>query len=389
MQSRDRENTITGTRQLAEPGPIPLPHSFPTRSPGLTAINARVTYLITLIALSLLPVLLISCTTEPTQVPITPTPPPAPTTATAASTPSPPLPSIPSTLPTPSPSPAPLTHTVQPGDTLLGLARQYGVPVAAIQLANGMGESTVVQMGQALSIPPQAGWEDASAFWIIHVVREGETLVGIAHAHDLKAATLRAANELTDADLIRVGQELVLPLDGPAVALAPAPSATPIPRPSPTPVPSASSAEVAPAATVAPAAPPPADVSAWPRETVRLINDVRARHGLPPLAYDETLALAAQAHANDCAQRGWCSHTGSDGSDIKARILRAGYDPASWAECWAQRQTPQGAVDIWMDEVPPDDPHRRTLLTTWLSEIGVGVAQTSWGYYFIADFGRP
>jgi len=39
--------------------------------------------------------------------------------------------------------------------------------------------------------------------------------------------------------------------------------------------------------------------------------------------------------------------------------------------------------------VPPNDPHRRTLLTTWLSEIGVGVAQTSWGYYFIADFGRP
>jgi uncharacterized protein YkwD len=120
-----------------------------------------------------------------------------------------------------------------------------------------------------------------------------------------------------------------------------------------------------------------------------LINQVRSQHGLPPLVYNETLARAAQGQADDCAQRGWCSHTGSDGSDIKTRIQRAGYDPASWAECWAQRQTPQGAVDIWMDEVPPDDPHRRTLLTTWLSEIGVGVAQTDWGYYFIADFGRP
>ena len=398
MQSQDRENTITGTGQLPEPGPIPLPHSSPTRSPGLKAINARITWQATLIALSLLPVLLISCAREPAQVPITPTPSPTPTTAPTLSPPLPPLPSAPSTpslpsiLPTPSSSPsppAPLTHTVQPGDTLLGLARQYGVPMAAIQLANGMGESIVVQVGQALSIPPQAGWEDASAFWVIHVVRAGETLVGIAHAHGLKAATLRAANEIADADLIQVGQELVLPLDGPAVALAPAPSATPVPLPSPTPALAASPTEVAPAATIAPAAPPPSDVSAWPRETVRLINDVRARHGLPPLAYDETLARAAQAQANDCAQRGWCSHTGSDGSDIKTRILRAGYDPASWAECWAQRQTPQGAVDIWMDEVPPDDPHRRTLLTTWLSEIGVGVAQTTWGYYFIADFGRP
>jgi uncharacterized protein YkwD len=138
-----------------------------------------------------------------------------------------------------------------------------------------------------------------------------------------------------------------------------------------------------------PAAPPPADTAAWPRETVRLINEVRAAHGLPPLVYNEILAQAAQAHANDCAQRGWCSHTGSDGADIKARILRAGYAPRGWAECWAQRQTPQGAVDVWMDEVPPNDPHRRTLLTTWLTEIGMGVAKATWGYYFIADFGRP
>jgi len=58
-------------------------------------------------------------------------------------------------------------------------------------------------------------------------------------------------------------------------------------------------------------------------------------------------------------------------------------------ECWAQSQSPQHAVDMWMDEVPPDDPHRRTLLSTWLSEIGLGVAKTTWGYYFIADFGRP
>jgi hypothetical protein len=45
---------------------------------------------------------------------------------------------------------------------------------------------------------------------------------------------------------------------------------------------------------------------------------------------------------------------------------------------------------MWMDEVPPNDAHRRTLLTTWLTEIGLGVAEAPWGYYyFIANFGRP
>jgi len=272
---------------------------------------------------------------------------------------------------------------------LLGLATAYDVPMAAIQLQNGMGDSAVVKVGQVLSIPPRVGWEGASRFWVVHVVKAGETLVGIARTYGLKAATLKAVNGLADADLIVIGQELVLPLDAPAVARAPEPTATPIPPPIPTRSPTTDAVGTSPPPTTAPAAPPPADVAAWPHETVRLINEVRAQHGLGPLAYNETLALAAQGQANDCAQRGWCSHTGSDGSNIKTRILRAGYEPASWAECWAQRKTPQGAVDIWMDEVPPNDPHRRTLLTTHLSEIGVGVAETSWGYYFIADFGRP
>jgi uncharacterized protein YkwD len=339
-------------------------------------------------------ILLVSCVAEPTDNPVAPPPtpsaPPAPkSTLTPTHTPTPAPPPDPTPTPPPPTEPAAVTHTVQPGDTLLGLALAYGVPMAAIQLANGMGESTVLHAGQTLSIPPQADWEEASPFWVVRVVRGGETLAGIAHTYDLEVGTLQAVNGLADAGRIQAGQELVLPLDAPTVALAPAPTPTLTPTPLPPPAVAPEPTTAPPAPTSVPAAPPPAEVAAWPRETVRLINEVRAQHELPPLAYNETLALAAQGQANDCAQRGWCSHTGSDGSNIKTRILRAGYEPASWAECWAQRQTPQGAVDIWMDEVPPNDPHRRTLLTTWLTEIGVGVAQTTWGYYFIADFGRP
>jgi len=290
-------------------------------------------------------------------------------------------------------------HTVQAGDTLLGLATQYDVPMAAIQLQNDMGDSLVVQVGQTLSIPPRNGWGDAPRFWVVHVVQAGETLVGIAQAYGLQAADIEAVNGVADADLIVVGQELVLPLAAPAAPRTPIPPPTDTPIPSSTPAPTLalthtapltlSSSTTSPTPTGAPVAALPADVAVWPRETARLIDEVRAQHGLPPLVYDETLALAAQAHADDCARRGWCSHTGSDGSDIKTRILRTGYQFTGWAECWAQRQTPQGAVDVWMDETPPNDPHRRTLLTTWLTEIGVGVAETTWGYYFIADFGRP
>ena len=357
-----------------------------------------------LISLVLLCIFAASCAAEPGEELITPTTSatlrPMPTGApglppTHASTPAPtPLPTEP-----PPGEPDLITHTVQSGDTLSGLAVVYGVPMAAIQLLNGMGESTVVQVEQALAIPAQSDWEEGETFWIVRVVKTGETLLGIARAYDLDLEKLLEVNNLTDADHILVDQELVLPLDGPAPAFvatpAPSPTAPPTVPPTSTTTPSPSVAVDAesPAASPVPTglapAPPPAEIAAWPHETARIINEMRAHHGLPPLAYNETLAMAAQAHANDCVQRGWCGHTGSDGSNIKARVLRAGYDGASWAECWAQRKTPQGAVDIWMDEVPPNDPHRRTLLTTWFTEIGLGVAETDWGYYFIADFGRP
>lgn len=301
------------------------------------------------------------------------------------------------------------TITVAPGDTLLGLALDHGVPMAAIQLQNDLGNAQTIRLDQPLTIPPASAWEGASPFWIVHVVAEGETLSEIAAAYGLTLSDLQGANGLADADRLGIGQTLIMPLttftEPRAVVRAPDP--TPAPTPNPAAVATAAAALVAPTPTAPTAAEatgptatpqprqetavdvgPPA-VADWPYETVRIMNEVRAEHGLPPLIYNETLARAGQIQADDCAARGSCSHTGSDGSTIKDRVLRVGYAPASWAECWAIRPTPRGAIDIWMDEIPPNDPHRRTLLTTWLTEIGIGVAEAHWGYYFIAVFGKP
>ncbi len=151
---------------------------------------------------------------------------------------------------------------------------------------------------------------------------------------------------------------------------------------SPTPTPAAT-----PIATITPAPTPDA---ADPAHGVwRLINQKRAQNGLPTLVYNDDLALAAQRHAEDCAQRGYGSHIGSDGADLRTRLLRAGYRKGWGAESWAWARNPQRAVVMWLDETPPDDPHRRMLLSPSLKEVGVGVAPgNSGGYYFIADFGR-
>jgi uncharacterized protein YkwD len=252
-----------------------------------------------------------------------------------------------------------------------------------------LGDSIVIYVGQELVIPPAQGWTDASPFWIVHIVQEGETLATIAAAYDLDIDDLLAANASLDPSDLQVGDLLVVPLEAPSLAhyrVTPSPTHSPVST-LPT-LDSPISPIGQPTVTFVPAT-LSADIADWPEQTARVINEVRAAHNLPPFDYNQKLAQAAQAHANDCSDRGWCSHTGSDGSDVKARLLRVGYKFTGWSECWAQSRDPNHAVEMWMDETPPDDPHRRTLLSEWVTEIGVGVAQTSWGYYFIADFGRP
>ena len=54
---------------------------------------------------------------------------------------------------TPTPSPPPVVHVVQPGETLIAIAIQYGVAVAALQSANGIDDPSALQVNQELIIP--------------------------------------------------------------------------------------------------------------------------------------------------------------------------------------------------------------------------------------------
>jgi LysM repeat protein len=62
---------------------------------------------------------------------------------------------------TPTVSPTPIVYVVQSGDTLLGIAMEYGVSVEAVQRANGIQDPQYLRVGQELLIP--TGEEDAEA----------------------------------------------------------------------------------------------------------------------------------------------------------------------------------------------------------------------------------
>ncbi len=73
-------------------------------------------------------------------------------TPSATATPSPTATAAP-TLPPPSPTPSPLLHTVRPGETLAGIAAAYGVPLADLIAVNHIQDPNLIQVGQVLVIP--------------------------------------------------------------------------------------------------------------------------------------------------------------------------------------------------------------------------------------------
>lgn len=83
----------------------------------------------------------------------------SPTTAPLVSTSATPRPTgtapylPPAPAATPTATPTPIVHIVQQGETLSGIAAQYGVSVEALQTANGIDNPLLLQAGQELIIP--------------------------------------------------------------------------------------------------------------------------------------------------------------------------------------------------------------------------------------------
>jgi uncharacterized protein YkwD len=368
-------------------------------------------------------ILLAACNTKPSVEIATPTQPSATLTPTVAFTPAAPEATatfaptvVPSPTPAPSPTAAPtatpskIQYTVRPGDTLSSLARQYHISMASIQIANGLGESQSLRAGQTLNIPTGPRFEGESTFWIVHVVQGGETLSTIAQAFGVLQSDIARVNGISAPSLVRLGQNLVIPLNTYAVAALPptptsqsTPSSSPTATSQPTPTTVQSTPTIQPAPTV-PAAPlatsspltatptaapasVPSDIAGWPNTVFVIINQKRVDSNLRRYKVSPLLTQAAQGLANDCSSRGWCSHVGSDGSDTKTRILRTGYTPVMFGENWVQANDPAGAVAFWYNETPPNDVHRRDLLSNAYTEIGVGIGKAGQGYYFIIDYG--
>ena len=127
-----------------------------------------------------------------------------------------------------------IVHTVQPGESLFGISRQYNVTIAEIQQWNSI-DGTALDAGTELIIYPVDETEEelppsieeieqmdeeertsivrrldeAPAGSETYVVRSGDTLYQIAREHDMTVNELRELNNLQD-DMLRVGQRIMV-----------------------------------------------------------------------------------------------------------------------------------------------------------------------------------
>ena len=125
-----------------------------------------------------------------------------------------------------------LTHTVQRGETLSQICRNYNISTTTLLKANNL-RSSRLQQGLRLRIPATAttllalkkdeqpkalaGTDAANRrATVLHQVRAGETLSRIASQYQVSVREIMQWNTITEQSKVRAGQRITLHLDRPA-----------------------------------------------------------------------------------------------------------------------------------------------------------------------------
>lgn len=104
-----------------------------------------------------------------------------------------------------------VVYVVTAGDTLSSIAERFNVKWTDIAAANNIPAPYTIYRGQKLVIPGVVATPTPAAPVRTHTVQAGETLYSIAVQYGVTVRAIMEANSLNNPDLIRTGQELIIP----------------------------------------------------------------------------------------------------------------------------------------------------------------------------------
>ena len=123
-------------------------------------------------------------------------------------------------------------------------------------------------------------------------------------------------------------------------------------------------------------------VTSYEQEVIRLVNEIRAQHGLKALTYDWQLARVARYKSQDMKDNKYFSHTSPVYGSPFQMMKSFGITYRSAGENIARGQrSPQAVVDAWMNS----SGHRANILNSSFTHIGVGYVASGnyWTQMFI------
>ena len=128
-------------------------------------------------------------------------------------------------------------YVVEPGDFLLGIAREHDVSLGSLLRANDLSADSVIYPGQRLTLPagattpitgsPTASTSSGGAPGSTYTVVAGDALSTIAARHGVRLSALLQLNGLGLTSVIMPGQQIEIPAGGSAPAAAAPQAAAP------------------------------------------------------------------------------------------------------------------------------------------------------------------
>lgn len=125
------------------------------------------------------------------------------------------------------------------------------------------------------------------------------------------------------------------------------------------------------------------------QEIYRIVNEERAKAGVPTLGYNNTMQKYARIKSQDMAERNYFDHKDPDGALITSKMQSDGVGYSAWGENIAYiGGRPSELASQFMTNWMNSTGHRENILSTNFNSIGVGVYKIGDTYYATQEFHR-